>query len=67
MLVGDTQATTIKKGHGFLLMANSSGDWIDYRELSESERWGYSPPVRLAKLIMVAMTSTITLNFENDI
>ncbi len=41
MLVGETQSTENSKGHGFLLMANSSGSWTDYRGLPGSERWGH--------------------------
>ncbi len=49
MLVGETQPTESNEGYGFMLMANSSGDWIDYRGLPGSERWGYCATITITQ------------------
>ncbi len=42
LLVGETrQSPEDSTGRGFLLSADSSGNWVNYRELPGSERWGH--------------------------
>ncbi len=76
MLVGETQSTENSVGHGFLLMANSSGDWINYRGLSGSERWGYCTTITITTCKMINIycfvplsipLSAISLAISNDI